>query len=187
MTTTTETTTICFPSPVFHACSPKADSGRYEMKAVRVQKDSPLGPVAIATDGRILAVVPLDPEACEALPDSAMIPASTLEAAWRAKGRHSEARVRIIDGAAVASTKAGDIAQKLADDRFPNVFPILESAQGTPTVRFGVDAALLLRLAKAIGSDGRCILEVQDAVHPILVRAIDGQAEAYGVIMSVMI
>lgn len=142
-----------------------------------------IGPRAIATDGRILAVVPCELEqadtgnriAIKALKEARKVGGSKVESAWL---QTTEAASITRDGAHYPVTQITP----------PNMAGIVPDEHRAPAVvKIRLDASLLLRLAKALGSEQeRVMLEISSENDVVIVRPCgENFNEAFGLIMPV--
>lgn len=155
------------------------EESRYTLKAVKLDV---AGKRIMATDGHILAIVPVevsDGDHDGLISVDAMKAARKLQRA--AKGVPIQANVN----GKFSISGAGQSAEfDLDTGTFPNVDAIIPKFDGPPTIT--LDAELLLRLAKAIETKGyspaySVALWIKDANSPILVKG--EQDGAIGVIM----
>ncbi len=143
----------------------------YASTSVRFEPDKSR---LIATDGRILAIVPCEPE-----PDDAagQIQPQAFATARKLTPRHSEPRIG-------ANSKIefvdGSTLPRLEDVRFPEVDGVVPT--GKASVTFGLNVALLSRLAAALGTETVRIEFVDDGL-PLRVSPIEGVPGARGLIM----
>lgn len=141
-----------------------------------------IGPCAIATDGKILAVVP-----CELQHEDAgnRIAIKALKESRKAGGSKVEhAFVALTETHTVA---AGGAQYPVTQHRPPNMAGIVPDMGLPDGVKIGLDASLLLRLAKALGSQNdRVLLEISGESDVVIVRPIGENCdEAFGLIMPV--
>lgn len=154
------------------ACEKKAN--RYILNAVKYDVE---GKRIIATDGYIVAVVPVEVEDGDV---SCLIPVNAVTAMRKAKlpkvTLNGHVRIDSTDGSQEFTFVTG---------QYPNVdaaMPSGEDYAGEPTIT--LDAEQLLRLAKAIrsGDSAAVSLWIKDASSVVLVRG-GKESEAFGAIM----
>jgi hypothetical protein len=141
-----------------------------------------IGPRAIATDGRILAVVPCELGhedtgnriAIKALKEARKVGGSKVDSAW------------------LQTTEAASITREGAHYPVSPVVPpklngIVPDETRKPAVSVRLDASLLLRLAKALGANcDRVLLEIVDDKEVVVVRPCgENLNEAFGLILPV--
>jgi hypothetical protein len=155
------------------ACA-KNNSGRYSIENPFLDR-SESGDVMIATDGRILAIVPVE---CTPEDDQGPVPRECLK----------DARKFGVNCNGVAAVPGG-ASYPRPDATFPDWRAVMPDFKGKKTVRLGIDAALLKRLADAIGTEkvnlefpvdesSDCVIE------PLTVRPAGfSDKAAHGVIM----
>lgn len=149
----------------------------------------------VATNGRILAVVP-----CEAQPDSeaediakarpVTVPASVIKAARKGIGKHLPPLLDV-NGKVRARTADGWMESEPLEDEYPDFdacFPKAKDRKGALVVR--LDAALLKALADALGAERGITLEIPPTKGaPIIAwtdrRPTDTTCTHYGIIMPI--
>jgi hypothetical protein len=142
-----------------------------------------IGPVAIATDGKILAVVPVELQhedtgnriAIKALKDSRKAGGSKAEHAFVGLGN-------------AASIATGGAQYPVTQYTPPHMAGIVPGENRAPAIaKIRLDASLLLRLAKALGSQNdRVLLEISGEGDVVIVRPMGENCdEAFGLIMPV--
>jgi DNA polymerase III sliding clamp (beta) subunit (PCNA family) len=141
----------------------------------------------VATDGHILAAVPVEVEEGER---SRFISSEALKAGRKAARKGSP--VDVIDCEGRSQVVGGPVFPCEQARKFPAYEQIIpESKEGDPgTFTVGLDVALLRRLADAIGSEGSVALtfRAEDPLAPILVRdATSREPGTVGIIMPVRI
>ena len=142
-----------------------------------------IGPRAIATDGKILAVVP-----CELQHDDKgeRIAIKALKESRKAGG--SKAEHAFIGLETSHSVAAGGAQYPVTQHRPPVMDRIVPGDNRAPAiVKIRLDASLLLRLAKALGSQhDRVSLEISGEADVVIVRPMGENCdEAFGLIMPV--
>ena len=142
-----------------------------------------IGPRAIATDGKILAIVP-----CELQHDDKgeRIAIKALKESRKAGG--SKAEHAFIGLETSHSVAAGGAQYPVTQHRPPVMDRIVPGDNRAPAiVKIRLDASLLLRLAKALGSQhDRVSLEISGEADVVIVRPMGENCdEAFGLIMPV--
>lgn len=170
------------------ACSTDATRGKICEPWIETNGESAkfvtgIGPRAIATDGRILAVVPVELQhedrgeriAIKALKESRKAGGSKVEHAF-------------ISLETSHSIAAGGAQYPVTQHTPPHMANILPGENRAPAIaRIRLDASLLLRLAKALGANhDRVLLEISDEKDVVIVRPMGENCnEAFGLIMPV--
>jgi hypothetical protein len=143
------------------------------------------GPMAIATDGRMLAIVPVELGeqdkgnriAIKALKESRKAGGSKCETAYVTIGE-------------TASVATGGASYPVTEYTPPKLDCIIPKQDRPCVAKISLDASLLLRLAKALGGNlDRVSIEISDSKSPIIVRPCgnhknDG-GKGYGLLMPV--
>lgn len=170
---------------VWQACG---ESGRYRMDCAKFapgDKDKP--PRILVTNGRILAVVPV--EDSDGDTPNALVSGDSLKAA-SGKGAANPAEVRVtLSGLSVKlHLRVGEAATDRPEGDFPNVERCIPTlTDGAFSVQ--LSPKLLQRLADAIGaSEGVCLTFSKDPNTPILVKPLrgdQGHNAALGIIMPI--
>lgn len=141
---------------------------------------------AIATDGRILAIVPCEHTDSEAkhivkLDDFKLIRKAQSKAEYVEANLNGEIK-------AVGQKGESYTFQKL-DCTFPNYKQVLPAKNRPVNCKIAFDVSLLLKLALALGADkeqATVTLEIEDNLAPIVVRANNqSDSTSYGVLMPV--
>jgi hypothetical protein len=155
------------------------DPGRYARQDVRID-----GGRLIATDGRILAVVPASIEGTA----PAYLPAAAVEAATKGKapkGDDGQARIALNGTGATVLTKAGRVEHDYpAGGEFPRWEAVVPRDE--PAFRIAFNPELLARLVGAIGAGEAVVFEFRAPDRPIVLRP-SGKSEAFGVLMPITI
>jgi hypothetical protein len=169
----------CSTDVTRHAiCEPWIESNGESAKLV-----TGIGPRAIATDGKIIAVVPVELQhedtgnriAIKALKESRKAGGSKCEHAFVSLGN-------------AASISTGGAHYPVTQVTPPNAASIVPGENRAPAIaKIRLDASLLLRLAKALGSQNdRVCLEISGESDVVIVRPIgENYDEAFGLIMPV--
>jgi hypothetical protein len=120
-------------------------SARDSMKSVLVDKEYG---VAVATNGRIMAKVPVGLDDDE---PGGLIPANV----WKEIVKSSTTIACIDDGEVKLVNKTGVVSYGLdTESQFPNWRPVIEKdSAGKAKARFGLNAKLLYQLAQALGTE----------------------------------
>ena len=173
------------------------DQFRYGLTHIRVDCQGP-SPVLVATNGNILAVVPVELEPGDTEGD---LPAAVVAEARKACGRKVERFSVKANGHIEYATKVGTVTLPRKEfGRFPDwrsVVPDADRLTVGPSkdFRVGIDPSLLLSVSEAIGA-GRVELRFGGALDPILVYPCAGPhndtaewraPKAWGIIMPVRI
>ena len=159
------------------------EESRCTLKAVKLDVENKR---MMATDGHILAIVPVEVDATD---HSGLLSVDSMKQIRAMQRRSKSIPVNIaVNGKATATGKSETSEFELVTGQFPNVdavIPTGEKYEGPATVCFNVD--LLVRLAKALGADeahqGTIVqLWIKDASSPVLVKTSENP-EAIGVLM----
>ena len=141
-----------------------------------------------ATNGRVLAVVPATNENDHSGP----VTTAALQSARKAAGKSGSATIGLIGH----QVTAGASFERPQGIQFPAIDQVIpKHGSDDNVVRIGLDANLLLDLAKAIGATRNKQSHVQltikiekgTTVDAILVNHASGHDEAFGVIMPVRV
>ena len=160
------------------------DAARYIINSVRVEK-AHTGALAIATDGKIMALVPVELE--EGDKHEAIIPPKAFAAARKACGKHRVDACMQLNGSAKVSSAEGEQSFGYIEGNYPNWRQVLPSDYKN-SLKVSLDAKLLLNLWKAIGgesaSNNRINLEIdtKNDMNPIKVTT---EGEGSGIIMPI--
>lgn len=141
-----------------------------------------IGPRAIATDGKILAVVPVELQHEDT---GNRIALKALKESRKAGGSKAEhAFVSLGNAASIATGGAHYPVTQYEPPRMAGIVPEMGRPDG---VKIRLDASLLFRLAKALGSQNdRVLLEVSGEGDVVIVRPMGENCdEAFGLIMPV--
>lgn len=165
------------------ACAPVGQ--RYGMDFVMLRAD--VNPPRLeATDGRILAVVPVEFDDDEEA-TSALIPAADLAEVY--KGRTSEARSLSSNGhvtlrrGPITLTSGGATSDTAP---FPRTQAILDGSE-EPAVTVRLDVSLLQRLAKAIGAEAVTLRIPANSERGCVTKPIKVEGDkGYGAIMPIL-
>lgn len=170
------------------ACQPhkavSRERGRYAMHLARFEhEEDDYGPVLVATNGRILAVVPVTD--CENDTAPSWIPPEALKEA--AKGRGQEAELSV-NGSIRAVGKLATVEFPAIED--PGAFPSwrdmlrhLHAPEPVPVI--GLNPHLLALAAEAIGvgKTEAVRLEFHGPQSPVLVRPVGVWNQAFALVM----
>jgi hypothetical protein len=147
-----------------------------------------------ATDSYRAVVIPVEVEEGDV---SGLIPAEALKAQRKAS-RHAPASLRV-NGDVRLSTPDGEQSWKTGEGQFPNLRQL--GPTDLSTFRIGLNPALLLETAKALGSGESVTLEFTlrrdkvegddtgaypDALRPMRVTVPNG-GESYGILMPIRV
>jgi len=133
---------------------------------------------AFATNGRILAAVPIDQEMDDT---SGWLTIEALKLARRAS-KGSDSVVISLNGQ--MNLPGGVTLPRPTETRFPHVFRLLRSAFTDRNMRIALNAGNLKDLADSIGSE-EVVLEVGKPEEVILIRPIQESNSACGLLMPV--
>lgn len=147
----------------------------------------------VATDGRCMAVVPVDVDASDV---SGHVPVESFKTARKKVWGKLTMTELSVGGSAVS---VGDYTWKRPDlGTFPNWRGVIPSPEKdkTETLRLGINPEYLARVAEAIGTDGHVVLEIPvetqgrykgQVLNAIVVRPSDKGAVkgAFGLVMPV--
>ncbi len=147
----------------------------------------------VATDGKCMAVVPVDVDAADV---AGHVPAESLKTARKVWGKLTLNTLAVGE----ASVSVGDYQWKRPVDmgKFPNWRNVIPSPENdrTETLRVGINPELLSRVAEAIGAGEHVILEIPvetqgrykgQVMNAIVVKPSDkgAVAGAFGLVMPV--
>lgn len=146
------------------------ERGRYRMDLIRIERHDS-GARLVATDGRMLAVVPVDLDDSDDSGTEYVTPLAVKEATKKRVGPSTEAEI-CLNGGIRVSTPDGVLALPPADEVDPKDFPdwSMVVPGGEVTCRVAFNPAMLAKLAAAIGSTAGVVLEIVDGKSPIVVR-----------------
>ena len=159
------------------------DVSRYILNSVRVEKTGEQAQ-AIATDGRILAIVPVQLE--DGDKEEVIVSPKAFATARKAGGKFAEARIEL-NGSAKVTNGIEDQSFGYIEGNYPNWKQVLPGDY-KKSLKVSLDAKLLLNLWKAIGgeaaSNNRINLEIdtQSDFNPIKVTT-DG--DGLGIIIRI--
>src|SRR6185295_115578 len=153
------TQTMKFTSKIWEAAATD-NTRRCSMDAVRFEAKPE--PRMIATNGSILAIVPVTLDEGETVPDDALLDTGALKAAHKAKGgRRWEGASLHLNGKATATDAAGAPSFEFKTGEFPRIDAVIPP-EGKGAVRVTLSASLLYDLAVAMGAnEERVTLEIQ--------------------------
>lgn len=161
------------------------DKTRFAINAVRIEKTE-TGALAIATDGRMMAIVPVELEGEDKT--AVNLKCEALAVARKEASKNSPCRIEL-NGAAKISGKHGEQTFPYVDASFPNWAQVIPKAY-EKSIKIAFDAKLLLSLWKALGGEAansnKVIIEVctSEENRPYLVTT-DGDGR--GILMPVRI
>ena len=159
------------------------DVSRYILNSVRVEKTGEQAQ-AIATDGKILAIVPVQLE--DGDKEEAIVSPKAFATARKACGKFAEARIEL-NGSAKVTNGIEDQSFGYIEGNYPNWKQVLPGDY-KKSLKVSLDAKLLLNLWKAIGgeaaSSNRINLEIdtQSDYNPIKVTT---EGDGLGIIMRI--
>ena len=164
------------------------DVSRYILNSVRIEKTSvtPDGrqAKAIATDGKIMAIVPVQLE--DGDKEEAIVSPKAFATARKAGGKLVDARIEL-NGSAKVTNGIEDQSFGYIEGNYPNWKHVLPGDY-KKSLKVSLDAKLLLNLWKAIGgeaaSNNRINLEIdtQSDFNPIKVTT---EGDGLGIIMRI--
>ncbi len=176
------------------------EDARFATEHIHIDTDNKC---AVATDGRILAVVPCEPSPTEEIIGvPALVPVDAFKAARRAAGggQKNPDLVLMVDDRVTVQDGAGKRTFDQGKGEFPNYKNVIPAA-GAGKIELVINANLLQKLANALGSSGGVKLEIQHVVddkgvHKHIERnkgirvtpitqGTEGENDAYGVIMPI--
>ena len=136
----------------------------------------------VATNGTMLASVPCEVEHGD---EAGILPADAIKAARKVAGAKGEPGIACNGSAAV---HGGASYPRDKDVQFPPYEKVVPAPSPEDEVVIGLDAALLLKLAKSLGSKGHVRLTIRkdDPLHPIRVEPTSGE-DAFGILMPVRV
>ena len=162
--------------------------GRYAYHGVRVDHFPDGTPRAVATNGRILAMVPLEPDDfSEELPEGTdfIVPRDAWKEACMGKAGWGATKDRGSltwngNGAVTGSRAPGrELGMATIEGEFPKV-DVIEESYGDVTHTVTLSAHHLRDLADALGAeDGQVTLEIEDPNKAILVTVHGSEARGY--------
>lgn len=161
------------------------EQSRYTLQAVKIDVERKR---VMATDGHILAIVPLEQVSPE--DHSTLISLETVKNI-RAMQKRAKFPVKVsTNGKVVAECLGERLEAEPVNGTFPNADAVIPKFEGPPTISFDVN--LLKRLSAALHSDtskGRpqhVSLWIKDGQSPILVKSTSEEdKQAIGVLMPV--
>lgn len=158
------------------------------LEVVRINHSKRFGNVAVATQGRSMAIVPIGGDCVTEKRE--VYPYNISQDALKASRKVGSSKFSILNG---SMSLNGDI--KLGDNRsfplpdsdinYPNWEQVLPSEKAKFTV--ALDAKLLLNLAKALGSEGGVTLRFIDEFSPITVTPNRNTNGELGVLMPMRV
>jgi len=160
------------------------DAARYIINSVRVERVDD-GALAIATDGKIMAIVPVELE--ESDKHEAIIPPKAFAAARKACGKHRVDACMQLNGSARVASAEGEQSFGYIEGNYPN-WKQVQPGDYKDSLKVSLDAKLLLNLWKAIGgesaSNNRINLEIdtKNDTNPIKVTT---EGDGKGIIMPI--
>ena len=167
------------------------DKTREHIGNVCIDKKHDAQARAIATNGRMLASVPVDIEDCDDFHDEKVLPAKVFSEARKVGGKRVEQSTIQMNGASLIGS--GETFPYPEDTRpHPNWRQIMPDWKDTEYGEITLDAKMLFELAQAVGCDqNRATIRVRlqgggsgktiDPLHPVEIR--NGMAR--GVLMPV--
>lgn len=167
------------------------DNTRTAIENILITKDGNKPPVAVATDGRIMAIVPVHPdEGAESLADhefGLISPAALTHGRRLAK---ESGMVEMNPNGSIAFLDGSSLPRPTQENAgtFPQWQVVRDSALEPKTVfKVALSPALLLDLVTAMGTDGTSVtLDFSGPESPIRVRITNDPA-AFGILMPMRI
>lgn len=176
---------------------PPKQPGRYAMQHLHLNVERK---TLTATDGRVLAIVPVQPDEHDA---TGLVPVDAIKAAFKAPPAHlrkqDQARVEA-NGCVVAHVEGGRLESVRPDGEFPRYEAVIDrdTFGASDTLKIGLNAKLLYALAQALGAEEGAITlhikpeknhsnawgEGRKYLHPIGVKA-HNSPDAIGCIMPI--
>lgn len=123
------------------------EAGRFAMQGILIEPEQKR---AVATNGRILAIVPL--ESVGEHDSKGIIPAETWKAAAKATPNHGNKPEVTVNGAVTLTTRQGTTTTAKLEGDFPRYESVIPTSDRVPVWKIRISAGYLLALAKAIGS-----------------------------------
>jgi DNA polymerase III sliding clamp (beta) subunit (PCNA family) len=158
------------------------DETRTNITVIKLDATTRFGQCAVATNGRSMAIVPVEFDQGSAPNDKGLINVEALQASRKVK--HAAGNMTL-NGAIELPDGRKFPRPSAADHSYPNWEAVLPKEKATLSV--GVNAKLLLELAQAIGSE-TVRLDFIDALSPITVTPCGYNAQGgHGVIMPMRI
>ena len=160
-----------------------SDKTRYAINCVRI--DALNGSAkAIATDGKIMAIVPIELQ--DGDKSEVSLPCDAIKAARKAAGKVFAPQIKL-NGHAVVEDGNGSRAFNYNEDRYPNFAQVIpKESKPDEVYNISFDVKLLTRLWKALGGE-----DCRQAIVKLKIRKDDhcpmevsvGDGQGYGIIM----
>ena len=143
------------------------------------------GKRVIATDGRILAVVPVEAE--DSPKDRpGYVPCGVLKEARMATRNGSHCRIIGLNGSIVFATRQGVCRiPRIKKLKFPDWEKIIPNMKGRKKHIVTLNPKLLWQLAQAVGGDEVLTLEFDKGDPHAVVKVTTGNSKAWGIIMPI--
>jgi len=162
-----------------------SDECREVITNIQLYKDNKC---LVATDGKILAIVPVEVEDGEV---NGPIPPQAFKSARKGITKKQkeiddvEIDIHCLEGELNIYTKKEGVhnIKRPRDILYPNFKQVIPRNKAKHTIRFNPE--LLMKLAKAIGSSESIVLEFNDEDSPIEVYSCDKTNEAFGVLLPI--
>jgi DNA polymerase III sliding clamp (beta) subunit (PCNA family) len=134
---------------------------------------------AMATDGKILAIVPVQ---CDKDDEAGSLTPEALKLARKVSGKGLDP-IRIgLNGAQILSD--GTVMTRPDECKPPRIFHLLRKAYQGKYYRIGINAAYLKDLADALGSE-ELVLECGNSTEAVMVHPLNQEEGCVGLIMPI--
>ena len=158
---------------------PRTGSGRDVLKHVQIERDGSGKAVAVATDGRMLACVPVELEEGDT---PGLVSIEALGQARKLARKGEMARLEA-NGVLILPNGATYPRPDSENLKYPNWRQVVPNEE--PRFRIALSAERLLAIAEALGAkESQVVLEFTDKLSPVRVKALASD-EAIGVLMPV--
>lgn len=164
-------------------CAAKVDA-RYAMKNLYLETDGPNGPRLCATDGRTLAVVPVELEEGD---EAGLVSVDALKIARQGAG-HGKARIECNKSLRAWGKRGPLTFERPSEGNFPDIrAPDLLSTEEAPKgLKIRLNAKLLYNIAQAFGADEVELTIPTDKDKPVFVRGLmQAIPDAVGLLMPI--
>lgn len=134
---------------------------------------------AMATDGKILAIVPVT---CEKDDEAGSLTPEALKLARKVSGKGLDSVCIGLNGAQILPD--GTVMQRPSDHKPPRIFHLLRKAYQGKYYRIGINAGYLKDLADALGSE-ELVLECGNPTEAVMVHPLKQEEGCVGLIMPI--